>query len=167
MTLRIDAPTVDRVMDWTLLVQHMHACHLRPKPEAGDTLVRIGANAIFTRTAGIEGLGYAVKAVTIFPGNAAPVPSIQGDVLLFDKDQGQLIASINAAAETRWKTAGDSALGSKLLSREDSRSLLMIGAGTMSEPLDSRACGGPAFHRARGDLEPHARKGRSRRQAVR
>ncbi len=135
MTLRIDELTVDRVMDWSLLVQHMQACHRRPKPQSGDTLVRIGPNAIFTRTAGIEGLGFAVKAVTVFPGNPPPVPSIQGDVLLFDKDQGQIIASIDAAAETRWKTAGDSALGSKLLSREDSRSLLMIGAGTMSEPL--------------------------------
>lgn len=133
--LRIEEPTVDRVMDWTQLVQHMQACHRRPKPESSDLLVRMGANAIFVRAAGVEGLGFAVKAVTIFPGNPPPVPSIQGDVLLFDKDQGQLIASINAAAETRWKTAGDSALGSKLLSREDSRSLLMIGAGTMSEPL--------------------------------
>ncbi|MEZ5923407.1 MAG: ornithine cyclodeaminase [Hyphomicrobiaceae bacterium] len=133
--LRIDEPTVDRVMSWDRLVQRMIDGHRLQKPEAGDILVRLGTNAIFVRTAGIEGLGFAVKAVTVFPDNPPPVPSIQGEVLLFDREQGQIIASINAAAETRWKTAGDSALGSKLLSREDSRSLLMIGAGTMSEPL--------------------------------
>jgi ornithine cyclodeaminase len=133
--LRIDEQTVDRVMGWTRLVRHLLDSHKRPKPETSDTLLRMAANAIFVRTAWIDGLGVVVKAVTVFPGNQPPVPSIQGDVLLFDKDQGQLLASINAAAETRWKTAGDSALGSKLLSREDSRKLLMIGAGTMAEPL--------------------------------
>lgn len=134
-SLHIDEQTVDRVMDWRLLVAHLEACHRLPKPEVGDTLVRLGANAIFVRTAGIAGLGYAVKAVTVFPGNRAPIPSIQGEVLLFDKDRGQVLASINAEAETRWKTAGDSALGSKLLSREDSRHLVLVGAGTMAEPL--------------------------------
>jgi ornithine cyclodeaminase len=133
--LRIDGATVDRAMDWTRLVRHLLDGHKRPKPEIGDTLLRVGPNGILVRTAWIEGLGIAVKAVTVFPGNQPPFPSIQGDVLLFDKGQGQLLASIDAAAETRWKTAGDSSLGSKLLSREDSRTLLMIGAGTMAEPL--------------------------------
>lgn len=133
--MHIDEPAVDRVMDWAPLVAHLEACHRLPKPNYGDTLVQLGTKVMFVRTAGIEGLGFAVKAVTVYPDNPPPVPSIQGEVLLFDKDQGQLIASINAAAETRWKTAGDSALGSKLLSREDSRHLVLLGAGTMSEPL--------------------------------
>jgi ornithine cyclodeaminase len=133
--LRIDAPAIDRVMDWRALVDHLAAGHRLPKPEIGDTLLRVEPNAILVRTAWIKGLGVCVKAATIFPGNPAPVPSIQGEVLLFDKDQGQLLASIDAVAETRWKTAGDSALGSKLLSRADSRHLLAVGAGTMSEPL--------------------------------
>ncbi len=135
MALRIDGPTIDRVMDWTALVARIEACHKLPQPEIGDTLLRVEPNAILVRTAWVRGLGVCVKAATVFPGNVAPMPSIQGEVLLFDKDQGTLVASIDAVAETRWKTAGDSALGSKLLSRPDSRHLLLVGAGTMSEPL--------------------------------
>lgn len=133
--LRIDQPAIDRIMDWQGLVARLEASHKLPRPEIGDTLLRMGLNSILVRTAWVDGLGVCVKAATIFPGNQAPIPSIQGEVLLFDKDMGRLIATIDAVAETRWKTAGDSALGSKLLSREDSRHLLLIGAGTMAEPL--------------------------------
>ncbi|MEZ5776220.1 MAG: ornithine cyclodeaminase [Hyphomicrobiaceae bacterium] len=133
--LQIDEATVDRVMDWQRLTERMLESHRLPKPEIGDTLLRMGPNSILVRTAWIDGLGVAVKAATIFPGNQHPMATIQGEVLLFDKHHGHLLASIHAASETRWKTAGDSALGSKLLSRPDSRTLLMVGAGTMSEPL--------------------------------
>ncbi len=132
--LIISEPQIDAAMDWTSLVGQMEACHRLAKPTLDDMLLRQGPNSMLVRAAWIDGLGQAIKAMTVFPGNTA-LPTIQGQVIIYDKGDGRVLASINGAGETRWKTAGDSALGSKLLSREDSRTLVMVGAGTMAEPL--------------------------------
>ena len=134
----IDAATVDRVADWPRIVAALRAGHRHPKPQIGDHYFSDGGNGILTRAAWITGLGSCVKAATVFPRNVErtpPMASIQGSVLLFDPDTGATLAVIDGAALTRWKTAGDSALGSVLLSRPDARVLLMVGAGNMSEPL--------------------------------
>jgi len=55
--------------------------------------------------------------------------------MLFSHETGQLTALLDGTEVTTWKTAGDSALGSDLLSRQDSENFLMVGAGTMAEPL--------------------------------
>ena len=134
----IDGAAVDRAMDWPRAVAALRAGHLMPKPQIGDLYFSEGGNGMLTRGAWIVGLGSCVKAVTIYPRNVERTPyvaSIQGSVMLFDADTGAPGAVIDGAAVTRWKTAGDSALGSLLLSRPEARSLLMVGAGTMSEPL--------------------------------
>lgn len=136
--LIIDNATVDRVMDWPRIVAALRAGHAKPRPQIGDLYFSEAGNGLLARGAWITGLGSCVKAASIFPENVKRtpyVPSIQGSLLLFDADTGATSAVIDAAAVTRWKTAGDSALGSTLLSRSDSRSLLMVGAGVMSEPL--------------------------------
>ena len=138
--LRIDAPAVDAAMSWPAMIAALREGHRAPKPDLGDTLLRQGHDAMLVRAAWIAGLGSAVTAVTIYPGNKSPIATIQGTVLVFDKDTGGVVASIDAVPETRWKTAGDSALGSALLSRPNVQTLLMIGAGTMAEPLVRAHC---------------------------
>ena len=56
-------------------------------------------------------------------------------MLLFDGETGEVLAMIDGTELTYRKTAADSALGSKLLSRDDSRTLLMIGAGGLARHL--------------------------------
>jgi len=134
----IDGKLVDRAASWPTIVAALKAGHQRPKAEVGDTYLTDSGNGLLARSAWISGLGGCVKAVTIFPRNVERMPyvaSIQGSVLLFEVETGSTRAVVDAAAVTRWKTAGDSALGSELLSRQDSRQLLVIGAGTMAEPL--------------------------------
>ena len=135
----IDGAMVDRVMDWALVVNALRTGHGKPKPQIGDLYFsETTGEGLLARGAWIAGLGSCVKAATIFPSNVQRtpyMPTIQGSVLLFDAGTGALRAVIDGAAVTRWKTAGDSALGCDLLSRQDSRSLLMVGAGTMSESL--------------------------------
>ena len=134
----VDAAMVDRVSNWPRIVAALKDGHRRPEPQIGDLYFSEGGNGLLTRGAWITGLGSCVKAATIFPRNVDRTPyvaSIQGSVLLFDAETGATRAVIDGAAVTRWKTAGDSALGSELLSRPDARVLLMVGAGTMSEPL--------------------------------
>lgn len=134
----IETATVDKVMTWERVVSAMRRGHGLGKPHIDDMLLQEKPNSLLVRGAWIPGMGLAVKAASIFPGNSdrkPEIPTIQGYVMVLDKDTGAVAALIDAIPVTRWKTAGDSALGSALLSRTDSRSLLMIGAGTMAEPL--------------------------------
>jgi ornithine cyclodeaminase/alanine dehydrogenase-like protein (mu-crystallin family) len=134
----IDSATVDRAMSWPRMMDALRAGHRAPKPQFSDIYLSEANTGLLTRAAWITGLGSLVKAVSVFPANVTrtpPLPSIQGTVLLMTPDTGSVRAIIDGAAVTRWKTAGDSAFGSSLLSRPDARALTMVGAGVMAEPL--------------------------------
>ena len=77
-----------------------------------------------------------IKLVTVAPDNHQhQLPSIQGTYLLFDVKTGTLKASMDAPSLTAKRTAAASALASRFLSREDSKTLLIIGTGTLSSQL--------------------------------
>jgi ornithine cyclodeaminase len=141
--LEIDAPTVDRTMTWSALVEALRRGHLRPKPVLDDMYLGVAGDGMLVRAAVVDGLGSCVKAVRVVAANSArvpPLPTIHGQVLVFDGETGVVTASIDGAAVTRWKTAGDSALGADLLARADAETFLMVGAGTMAEPLVRAHC---------------------------
>jgi ornithine cyclodeaminase len=60
--------------------------------------------------------------------------------ILFEGVNGTPIACLDGTALTWMKTASDSALGSRLLSRENIETMLMIGAGQMAPHLVSAHC---------------------------
>lgn len=71
-----------------------------------------------------------VKVITVFPGNhGTELDSHQGAVLLFDGDNGSLLAIMDATTITAIRTAAVSALATRLLAREDARDLAILGAG--------------------------------------
>ncbi|MFT5294114.1 MAG: ornithine cyclodeaminase/alanine dehydrogenase-like protein (mu-crystallin family) [Colwellia sp.] len=77
-----------------------------------------------------------IKLVTVAPDNHQhQLPSIQGTYLPFDVKTGTLKASMDAPSLTAKRTAAASALASRFLSREDSKTLLIIGTGTLSSQL--------------------------------
>ncbi len=82
------------------------------------------------------------KVISIFPRNnrAAEWPSIQAVYILFEGQNGTPIACLDGTALTYIKTAADSALGSRLLSRPDAEQMLMIGAGKMAPHLVRAHC---------------------------
>lgn len=79
----------------------------------------------------------AVKAFTYFPTNPAPHPSLHSQILLFDRNHGQPLALIDGKSVTYWRTAGISALASRLLSRENSQTMLLLGTGNLAPFLIS------------------------------
>jgi len=88
------------------------------------------------QVAGGGGGAIGIKLVTIFPDNPGRgLPSVQAIVLLFDGETGGVLAMLDGTELTYRKTASDSALGSKLLSRDDSRTLLVVGAGGLAKHL--------------------------------
>lgn len=76
---------------------------------------------------------WSLKALTIVPGNSARgLDSHQGFVALFDGVTGEPRAIMNAGGITAIRTAAVSGLATRLLAREDSRTLAILGTGTQA-----------------------------------
>lgn len=134
----LTADMLEASIDWPSLIAALRHGHTLPKAQVDDALLAQAGRKYLVRSAWIEGLGACTKAVTIYsdnPSQTPALPSVQGQVIMFDEETGTPIAMIDGPAETRLKTAADSALGSALLSRENSKTLLMVGAGNMAGPL--------------------------------
>ena len=70
----------------------------------------------------------------MFPGNdSTPYDSHQGAVLLFDTEYGRLIGILDASTITALRTAAVTAVATRLLAREDARTLALLGAGVQAE----------------------------------
>jgi ornithine cyclodeaminase/alanine dehydrogenase-like protein (mu-crystallin family) len=76
---------------------------------------------------------FSLKAVCIFPGNPSRgLDAHQGTVTLFDGETGAPRAILDASAITEIRTAAVSALATRLLAREDARTLGILGAGVQA-----------------------------------
>lgn len=123
-------------LTWPGAVNALRRGHLLARPQQGDLLLGSGMATLLNRAAFIEGLGFAVKADSIFPGNAEKgLPSVQGAVFLFDPHNGSVRAVIDSKVITQYKTAADSLLGAQCLARPDSRHLVILGAGAVAATL--------------------------------
>lgn len=75
----------------------------------------------------------AVKSFTYFPENPSPeFSSLYSKIMLFDRKHGEPLALVDGTSVTFWRTAGISGLASRLLSREDSKTLLLLGTGNLA-----------------------------------
>ncbi len=72
--------------------------------------------------------GLACKLVTLFPQNRDR-ETHQAAILVFDPENGTPVALMDGTYITATRTAGGSALATRLLAREDSRVLALIGTG--------------------------------------
>ncbi|WP_299937110.1 ornithine cyclodeaminase [uncultured Pelagimonas sp.] len=123
-------------LNWIALTDALEAGHTLPKAEITDTLLYRGKDTLLNRSAWIDGLGLAVKAATIFPGNPAKGdPMVNGAVNLFSDSHGGLEAVVDFHLVTKWKTAGDSLLAARKLARPNSKRILIVGAGTVGRSL--------------------------------
>ena len=76
---------------------------------------------------------YSVKTVCIFPGNPRlGLDAHQGVVVLFDGQTGRPTAVLNGSAVTSIRTAAVTALATRLLAREDARTLAILGSGVQA-----------------------------------
>jgi ornithine cyclodeaminase/alanine dehydrogenase-like protein (mu-crystallin family) len=76
---------------------------------------------------------YSLKTVAVFPENPKRgLDAHQGTVTLFDGETGEVRALMNASAITAIRTAAVSAVATRLLAREDSRELGILGAGVQA-----------------------------------
>lgn len=133
----IDAAEIRRLLTFPLLVDALDAAHRRPRMEAQDAFLGTESALYFVRNAVDAGRFMASKLITSFPDNPAKstLPAVQAVVVLFDGRDGRPLATIDGTELTYWRTAADSALGAKLLSRPDPRTMLVVGAGEMAPRL--------------------------------
>ncbi len=140
--LVVDGEEVHRVCAWPALVGALHEAHRGPRPLIGrcalEASLRGTTQTYFNLPAFLPGVAMGTKIATVLPDNVrrhAGVPAVQGVYVLFDGDDGSPSAIIDGTALTYRKTAADSALGSRLLSRTDARVLLLVGAGGLAPYL--------------------------------
>lgn len=133
----IDARTISDVLTYPILIDAIERAHRRPRIAMQDVMLPMGADHYFTRHAVDAGRYLASKLITSFPGNRArdDLPTVQAVCVLFDGTNGTALAVLDGTEITYWRTSADSALASKLLSREDAQTLLVVGAGAMSRWL--------------------------------
>lgn len=102
-----------------------------------------------------------VKIANIFPGNPERgLPAVTSLYVLQSAVDGHILATIDGDELTRLRTAATSAVAARHLARQDARTLLMVGAGALAEPL-IRA------HSAVRPIESVLLWNRSRKRAVR
>lgn len=77
-----------------------------------------------------------VKLVTYFPHNSSQnLPGIHGSYTLFSSTTGQTLATMDGTVLTLYRTSSVSGLGSKILARDDSQVLIMVGSGALAPHL--------------------------------
>jgi ornithine cyclodeaminase len=82
-----------------------------------------------------------IKLVSVYPDNEKRgLASVQGLYVLMDGQSGVAVACADGAALTVRKTAANSALAATYLAREESRTMLMVGAGSLAPHLIQAHC---------------------------
>src|SRR5215471_14453848 len=101
-----------------------------------------GVMALMPTFRGGEAPLFGLKAICVFPGNAAiGKDAHQGAVILFDGRTGEVKAIVNASAITAIRTAAVSGLATKVLANKDASTLAIIGAGVQARAhLEAIAC---------------------------
>jgi ornithine cyclodeaminase len=145
--LMLDADKILKCMSFTTLVDELAVMHLDPIGLVDELLMESkdandNVSHFFIRSGWQPEKAVGAKVITIFPRNnqQREWPSIQAVYILFEGVNGTPIACLDGTALTWMKTASDSALGSRLLSRENIEIMLMIGAGQMAPHLVSAHC---------------------------
>jgi len=139
----ISGNEVNQYLDWSTLMDDMVKAHSGKQANTCDMLLEdpgtaSGGGKILTRSAWFPDGLVGVKVAPVFPANqhrSNPLPVISAVVNVFDAQTGQPVYVIEGPQLTWWKTAADSALGARYLARKDSQNFLMVGAGSMAEPL--------------------------------
>jgi ornithine cyclodeaminase len=136
-----DSAAIEAATPWPILVAALRAAfaggHQAPDRHIHEIAVPGARPATaLLMPAWIEGEIYGVKLANIFPSNGAlGLPAVSSIYIAFDGRTGQVRATMDGGTLTVRRTAAASALAATYLSRKDSATLLMIGAGRMAPML--------------------------------
>ncbi|TCC49124.1 ornithine cyclodeaminase family protein [Kribbella capetownensis] len=135
MTLLLSARDIGQALDLRGCLDVLDAGFRSAPPSIRPQRVRTDLPGPGTATTLIPGLiegipAYSVKVNAKFPGAR---PALRGVVCLHDLSTGALLALLDSASVTAWRTGLAAAIGTHTLARADARDIAVIGAGTQSE----------------------------------
>lgn len=127
----ITADELRTALDLASLIDALEAGHGGNRPELMEDLIGSEKSRYLIRSAHDGAAFVGSKLITIVPDNPRKrsMPSVQAVIVLFDAESGVPVVTLDATELTYWKTAADSALGARFLSRNDARVLVILGAG--------------------------------------
>ena len=136
----IDAARVHALLDFPGLIDALEQAHRGGMPKHTDRMFFQEPNPegqpdmFILLPAWQPGEGILSKMTTSFPNNRARHgrPTVDSLYVWIDGDTGRIAAAADGEALIFRKTSADSALGSRVLSREDAATFLMIGAGGLA-----------------------------------
>ncbi len=144
----ISAETIQEICRYPELVSALEQFHKEAPADLRDMLMTSQQpepepdNHMFIRAAWSHGKALGLKTAAVFPANRthSSLPAIHAAYTLFDGQTGVPTAAIDGTEMTYWKTAGDSALGAKLIARNGMERMTMVGAGAMAPHLIRAHC---------------------------
>ncbi|QXI31557.1 ornithine cyclodeaminase [Pseudomonas vanderleydeniana] len=134
----INAEQIQAVLEWGGVLDALHEAHLGPRPAGDSYFIGDSHYGLFSRGVVLPGRGAGVKLASIHPDNAKaspPLPTEHAAFLVIDETSKAVVAILDGPVITACKTAADSALAARRLSREDSEVLLVLGAGPVARAL--------------------------------
>ncbi|MEO8485800.1 MAG: ornithine cyclodeaminase family protein [Betaproteobacteria bacterium] len=138
----IPAAAVHAALDWRSLIDALRATFV-----AGATAPVRSSHAVTPQGDRLllmpawDGIGLGVKIVTVFPRNRERgIASVGALYVLMDGATGHPIALVDGEALTLRRTAATSALASTYLSRDDARTLCVVGTGALAPYMAEAHC---------------------------
>jgi ornithine cyclodeaminase len=134
VTLLLSRSDLAALLDVTSCLGALREGFLAVPPEIDPQRVRTGLPGPGTATALIPGLvdgipAYTVKVNAKFP---AARPALRGVVCLHDSGSGELLALLDSATVTAWRTGLAAAIATDALARPVAASVAVIGAGAQA-----------------------------------
>jgi ornithine cyclodeaminase/alanine dehydrogenase-like protein (mu-crystallin family) len=134
----ISAQQIRSVLDWDGVLDALDKGHSGSRPIGGGYFIGDASFGLFSRGVILPGQGAGFKIASIHPANgfaSPPLPTEQAAFLVLDERTKSIVAMLDGPEITCWKTAADSALAARRLSRENSEVLLVLGAGPVARSL--------------------------------
>lgn len=134
----ISAREINSVMEWDAVLEALYTAHLGPRPIGDSFFLGDADYGFLSRGVILPGFGAGLKIASMCPANSHARPSRPVEdaaFLVIDETTKTIHAVLDGPEITRWKTAADSILAARKLSREDSEVLLVLGAGPVSKSL--------------------------------
>ena len=135
MTLLLSRTDLEGLLDPSQCLDALRKGFTAALPEVPPqrTIARLpgpgGATALLPGL--VDGVpAYTVKVNAKFPGSR---PALRGVVCLHDLETGELLALLDSATVTAWRTGLAAALGTHALARRGAEAVTVIGAGAQSE----------------------------------
>jgi len=132
------ASEIHAVLDWESAINAIYHAHLGERHNGDGFFLGDSQFGLLSRGVILPGKGAGLKLASICPDNAKsepPRPVEDAAFIVIDQHTKSIRAVLDGPAITQWKTAADSVTAARILSRQESKTLLVLGAGPVATAL--------------------------------